>query len=79
MKSLQIFSHRPHIIIGTETWLSNDVQDNEIIPEYCNYIIYHNDRSDGYGGIMIAISKHLLRLKLHCSKQTVKYCEHKSL
>ena len=33
------------------------MHDNEIIPKYYSYIIYHNDRSDGYGGIMIPISK----------------------
>ena len=53
-----IFTHKLPIIIGTETWLSSDIHDSKIIPEYCNYIIYCNDRTtDGYGGIMVAISK----------------------
>ena len=46
--------HKPYIIIGTEPWLSSDFHNNEIIPEYCSYIIYWDDRSDGYG---IAVSK----------------------
>ena len=36
---------------------------DEIIPEYYSYII-HNDRSDGYGGIMIAISKQFTSSKI---------------
>ena len=59
-----IFTHKPHIIIGTETWLSNNIHDNEVIPEYCNYVIYRNDRSDGYGGILIAISKQFTSSKI---------------
>ena len=40
------------------------MHDDEIIPEYYSYIIYRNDRSDGYGGIMIAISKHFTLSKI---------------
>ena len=29
--------NKPRIIIGTETWLSNDIADNEIIPSEFNY------------------------------------------
>ena len=59
-----VSTHKPHIIIGTETWLSNDTCNNEIIPEDWNYIIYRNDRSDGYGGVMIAISKQFTSSKI---------------
>ena len=55
--------YKPHIIIGTEIWLSNETCDNEIIPDGWNYVIYRNDRPDGYGGIMIAISKQLTSSK----------------
>ena len=51
---------KPRIIIGTETWLSNDIADNEIIPSKFNYTIYRKDRDSGYGGVMIAVSKDIL-------------------
>ena len=50
----------PRIIIGTETWLSNDIADNEIIPSEFDYTIYRKDRDSGYGGVMIAVSKEIL-------------------
>ena len=52
-----IYSHKPHIIVGTETWLSAGVNNNEVIPAEWNYNVYRKDRPDGYGGVMIAISK----------------------
>ena len=45
---------KPKIIIGSEMWLSNDITDNEIIPNEFNYTIYRKDRVSGYGGIMKA-------------------------
>ena len=51
-----IATHNPHIIIGTETWLSSDISSNEIIPSNLNYNIYQNDHADGYGGVMLAIT-----------------------
>ena len=53
-----IYSHKPHIIVATETWLSAGVSNNEVIPAEWNYNVYRKDRPDGYyGGVMIAISK----------------------
>jgi len=54
-----IDSQKLHIIFGTETWLSNSVSNTEIIPDGMNYTIYQKDRDDGYGGVMIAVSKHI--------------------
>jgi len=31
-----IYSHKPHIIIGIETWLFAGVNDNEVIPAEWN-------------------------------------------
>ena len=67
-----ISTHKPHIIIGIETWLSNETCNNEVIPDGWNYAIYHNDRPDGYRGIMIVISKQLTSLKTSSLKT---YCE----
>jgi len=51
-----IHSIHPDIIIGTETWLAANITNNEIIPPELNYNIYHNDRKDGYSGVLIAVS-----------------------
>lgn len=55
-----IHSINPDIIVGTETWLTADITDNEIIPPELNYTIYHNDRKGGYSGVMIAVLRNLL-------------------
>ena len=54
-----IFTYKPHIIVGTETWLSPNVNNNEVISPEWNYNIYRKDRPDGYGGVMIAVSKQI--------------------
>ena len=54
-----ISTHKPHIIIGSETWLSSDVSNNEVISHDFKYNIYRNDRQDSYGGVMLAISNQL--------------------
>ena len=45
--------HKPDIVVGTETWLNPQIKDSEIFPE--TYNIFRNDRTDGYGGVLIAI------------------------
>jgi len=59
-----ISTQKPHIIICTETWLSPEVSNNEIIPSDFNYNIYRNDQADGYGGVMLAISNQLSSLEV---------------
>ena len=42
-------------IIGvTETWLTNEIFDNEIILPSC-YILFHKDRPSHGGGVLLAI------------------------
>ena len=41
-----ISAQKPHIIIATETWLTPDVTNNEIIPSDLIYNIYRNDQLD---------------------------------
>ena len=55
-----IDSVKPHIIVGTETWINPDISDSEIIPPELNYQIYRNDWADGYGGVMLAITKDII-------------------
>ena len=42
-------SHDPDFFVGTESWLSPEITNNEIFPS-C-YTICRRDRPDGYGGI----------------------------
>ena len=44
---------KPDCIIATETWLNQEVNSSEVIPE--GYTVYRKDRSDSYGGTLIAI------------------------
>ena len=53
---------KPDLIIGTETWLTDDILNNEIIPNEFQYSIYRNDRNGGYGGVMIAVSKNIVSM-----------------
>ena len=64
----------PDIVVATETWLDSSIADNEIIPQEYNYKLYRKDRSDGYGGVLLAISGHLHSfpvLELHFSAEMV--------
>ena len=40
-----VYSRFPYVIGVTETWLSNKIYDNEILPS--NYSLIHKDRGDG--------------------------------
>ena len=52
--------HDVQICIGTETWLTSDISDNEIFPNK-NYTVYRRDRTTGNGGcVMIAIRNDLV-------------------
>jgi hypothetical protein len=48
----------PDIILGCETWLSDQHSDGEILP--AGYKPYRNNRVDGYGGVMIAVKLDLI-------------------
>ena len=39
-------SNKPDIIVGTETWLTTEIHDNEIFPLELGYTIYRRDRID---------------------------------
>ena len=47
-----VATYDPDIIFASETWLSATVSSGEFLPD--DYIAYHCDRSDGYGGVMVA-------------------------
>ena len=43
--------------IGSETWLSSDISSVEFLP--ADYTVFRRDRSDGYGGVLLAFSDNL--------------------
>ena len=43
-----INTHQADIIVGTESWLTNDIHDNEIFPN--EYTVYRKDRVTAKGG-----------------------------
>ena len=47
-----IDDHHPDIIFGTETWLSPTISTAEFLP--ANYMSFRKDRTDGYGGVLLA-------------------------
>ena len=53
LRSLVAF-YQAKIICLTETWLTPDISDTELFPDD-DFIIYRHDRSDGYGGVLIAV------------------------
>ncbi|KAK3102607.1 hypothetical protein FSP39_012613 [Pinctada imbricata] len=53
----------PSIIIGTETWLNPNIYSHELFPP--NYEIIRKDRSDGYGGVLLAIKNDLTTDSIH--------------
>jgi len=62
------------IVVACETWLDQSIKDNEIIST--SYKLYCHDRSNGYGGVFIAvnsaISFQLLQLCDSCELCAVK-------
>ena len=57
-----ISSSNPDIIFGTETWLSASMTNSEILP--AQYHAYRKDRTDGYGGVIIAIKSDLVHQEI---------------
>ena len=54
--------HNPDVIIGTESWLSTDINDTEIFPQ--DYVVYRKDRSERLGGgVFIAIRDTIVSYK----------------
>ena len=50
------------IIAITETWLSNSMYDNEILPT--GYSIYRNDRTTRGGGVLIAVKEYISSVQI---------------
>jgi len=48
---------KPDIIIGCETWLRPTINHSEFLP--ADYTVYRKDRSDRYGGVLLAVHSSL--------------------
>ena len=52
-----VYSHLPMVVSVTETWLSDYIFDNEILPS--GYNIFQADRPSRGGGVLLAVSSDL--------------------
>ena len=66
-----IHEHQPDVIFGTETWLSPNINSTEFFP--AGYSLFRKDRSDGYGGVLLAFKKDLTVIEYEVSN--VNECE----
>lgn len=57
--------HKPSIIFGQESWLKPSISSSEVFPS--EYIAYHHNRADGYGGVFIACHNSLTLYELDTS------------
>ena len=54
-----IHSTQADVLVGTETWLTTDHLSSEYFPTD-QYGVFRKDRPDGYGGVLIAVSREFL-------------------
>ena len=55
-----IENQQPDVFLASETWVKSDIHDSKIIPADFGYDHFRNDRSDGYGGVLIAVKGTLI-------------------
>jgi hypothetical protein len=58
----------PDIILGTETWLNGNILSAEVL--LTNFQVFRNDRSDSYGGVLIAVRGDLICSPVLTSQKT---------
>ncbi|VDI11275.1 Hypothetical predicted protein, partial [Mytilus galloprovincialis] len=63
-----IDTSNPEIILGTETLLRPDILSSEIFPP--QYSVYRKDRTDGYGGVLIAVKDIIISEELPVRSDT---------
>ena len=54
-----IHSIQADVLVGTETWLTTDHLSSEYFPTD-QYGVFRKDRPDGYGGVLIVVSREFL-------------------
>ena len=72
-----IETHKPDIILGTETWLGDEHKNAELFPETYDQI-YRKDRNEHGGGVLIAVKSNLISNQLdadtNCEVVWTKIC-----
>jgi hypothetical protein len=63
---LMLIEQNIDIVLGSETHLSTDISDNELL--HPSYTCYRRDREDGYGGVIIITKKRFAVEKIVTSK-----------
>lgn len=54
---------KPHIVIGTESWLDGTINDGEMFPSY--YSVYRKDRNSRGGGVFILVHDSIVSQPMH--------------
>ncbi|XP_061174900.1 uncharacterized protein LOC133184046 [Saccostrea echinata] len=67
-----IDNSEPDIIVGTETWLNDNIFSAELIPT--TYNVFRRDRADSHGGIIIAVKNDLVCTPIYTSKDHELLC-----
>ena len=57
----------PDIVFGNETWLTSNHLSSEFFPP--TYHVYRKDRSDGYGGVLLAVKANLISNQIAVKSQ----------
>ena len=57
----------PDIVFGNETWLTSNHLSSEFFPPI--YHVYRKDRSDGYGGVLLAVKANLISNQIAVKSQ----------
>lgn len=52
-----ILGHDPHVLVVTETWLHDEVDDNDVFPT--DYQVFRRDRSTRGGGIAVLVKHNI--------------------
>ena len=60
----RLYTEKPDIKIGTETWLHYDVQHSDEFSPAKFYEVERKDKQDSQGGILLAIKKDLNSRKI---------------
>ena len=56
----------PDIVVGTEPWLTSDIQNSELFPTELNYSVHRRDREHNKteGGVFILIKNYLISTRI---------------
>ncbi|MCG8048091.1 MAG: hypothetical protein JAY66_20795 [Candidatus Thiodiazotropha taylori] len=56
---------RPDIVTCTESWLTSDIHNAEIIPDHLGYTMFRRDRGSRGGGVFILVRDQFIATRVH--------------